>query len=92
MTKLTPEELEELNEARRKKSERQAEEERRAIEEAESTLQEICEQQADTRQQAKLVSVVQALYIEIDKLAKKAPREPVSDLTVEMTNRAIFAL
>lgn len=43
-------------------------------------------------QQAKVASTTHALYIEIDKLAKKSPREEVSQLTVDMTNRAITAM
>lgn len=43
-------------------------------------------------QQAKVASTTHALYIEIDKLAKKSPRDEVSQLTVDMTNRAITAL
>lgn len=36
-----------------------------------------------------LTSFVGALYEEMDKLAKKSPREPVSDLAMSRINRAI---
>jgi hypothetical protein len=36
-----------------------------------------------------LDSFVQGLYAEMDKLAKKSPREPISDLAMTRVNRAI---
>lgn len=100
VAKLTPEEL---KEARRQKAQQQAEEERRALEQAKRTFRELSERHAEleqlqarnrdmTKQREKIWSVVQALYDEIDKLAKKAPREPVSDLTIEMMNQAISSM
>lgn len=100
MPKLTPEEL---KAARQLKAQQQAETERQAQEEYDSAVNAIGEQRAELerreelkrnarKQRDKIESVVEALYNEIDKLAKKAPREPVTDMTVKMTNQAISAL
>lgn len=40
----------------------------------------------------KLVSVVNALYLEVDKLAKKWPEAPTTQLYVDKTNQAIKAV
>jgi len=87
-------------ERERQAADEQLERDKQALEERQGELerreQGVAEQSAEVAQLrahlARVESATQALYTEIDKLAKKSPRDPVTQLMVNSTNRAIEGL
>ena len=93
MPRLTPEEL---KAAKRRRAEERVAEERRISEEREMAAKRDAERKAwlaEAKEGHKqLASAVESLYTEVDKLAKKWPTMPVSQLTLDRTNKAIRAV
>lgn len=78
-TRLTPEELRKAKEQKKKEEE-----------EMEQQFLEKRKQEIKTRIRLEQISSeLNGLYQEIDKIYKKAPEEPISDLTVENVNNLI---
>jgi hypothetical protein len=90
MPRLTPQEL---HEARKRREQERREEEQRREAERQQREREAAEKMARDRQRKMQVEVltssVNALYIEMDKLTKKAPRELISDMNLGMVNELI---
>jgi len=93
LAKLTSEEL--LAAKKRAAEERAAEQQRiaeeRALEQKRANERNLWLAEAKQRHN-QLVSVVHALYDEVDKLSRKWPTMPITPLTLEKTNRAIAAV
>jgi hypothetical protein len=97
MARLTPEELRQRKEA--KKLEREEQERKAvAIQEAANRKKEEHARQLEVQKEEagkqresldRVKSVITALYLEIDKLNKKAPGMTISQLTLEKVNKAI---
>jgi hypothetical protein len=89
MARSTPQEM---NDARRRRAEEAAAEgarekqEQATVREGRKTVELLLQRHAD------LESRVNGLYVEMDKLAKKAPTLPSTVLIVEKTNRSITAV
>lgn len=82
MPKPSPEELQA---ARRRKAQEQAAEQKRSAQHNAWLV-------AAKERHQQLESVVEGLYDEVDKLTKKWPTMPVSQMTVDRTNKAILTV
>jgi len=86
----------ELQTAKKRASEERAAEQRRiaeerALEQKKANERNIWLAEAKQRHD-QLESVVQALYIEVDKISHKWPTMPITQLTLEKTNKSIAAV
>jgi len=90
MPRLTPEELQKARIARKKEREAAA---KRQQEEAERMARKRQQEYEDAIKQkdrlGQLVSATDALYAEMDKLTKKGPTVPISQLSLERVNKVI---
>jgi hypothetical protein len=93
LAKLTSEELQTAKKRAGEKrvAEQQRIAEERALEQKRANERNLWLSEAKQRHN-QLVSVVQALYDEVDKLSRKWPTMPITQLTLEKTNRAIAAV
>jgi hypothetical protein len=90
MPRLTPQQL---HEARKRRQEERLQEEQRRQEERQQREREDAEKMARDRQRKQqydvLRSSVDALYVEMDKLTKKAPKEQISSMNLQMMNELV---